>query len=142
MAFPGIEEQSPLRRLRWCRWAANSRELVWWIFCPTCSTTHLLKPSVLRSTSATSDRSCDAARREFAGRMLSRYLFGVALLWVCGGVAFAAEGLSGTSDSKSETVKFDPAKWTLVWADEFEREGAPDAGVWRPEVGYVRNKEA
>ena len=73
--------------------------------------------------------------------MVSRCLCGVAILVVCGGVA-VAEGLGGTSDSQSETAKFDPAKWSLVWAEEFEREGTPDPAVWKPELGYLRNKEA
>ncbi len=66
----------------------------------------------------------------------------MAALFLLGGGAAVAEGLAGKSDSQSETVKFDPAKWVLVWADEFEREGAPDPAVWKPELGYVRNKEA
>ncbi|CAM2874624.1 glycoside hydrolase family 16 protein [Rariglobus hedericola] len=51
-------------------------------------------------------------------------------------------GLSGTSDSRSEKVSFDPAKWTLAWSDEFDRPGAPDATHWQREEGYRRNKEA
>jgi beta-glucanase (GH16 family) len=31
---------------------------------------------------------------------------------------------------------------TLVWADEFDTPGAPDATIWDYEVGRVRNKEA
>ena len=50
--------------------------------------------------------------------------------------------LSGTSDTRSETVKFDPAGWTLAWAEEFDRNGAPDPAWWEPEQGYVRNREA
>ena len=53
-----------------------------------------------------------------------------------------AGALGGTSDTKSETVKFDPARWTLAWAEEFDRAGAPDPAVWEPEQGYVRNREA
>jgi beta-glucanase (GH16 family) len=59
-----------------------------------------------------------------------------------GAAAQAAGALSGTSDAKSETVKFDPARWTLAWAEEFDRAGAPDPAVWEPEQGYVRNGEA
>jgi beta-glucanase (GH16 family) len=33
-------------------------------------------------------------------------------------------------------------KWKLVWADEFEREGAPDPKKWTNEVGFIRNQEA
>lgn len=74
--------------------------------------------------------------------MISGYLRGMAVLFTLCGSVVAAEGLSGKSDSKSETVKFDLSKWRLVWVDEFERDGAPDATVWKPEVGYLRNKEA
>jgi len=31
--------------------------------------------------------------------------------------------------------------WTLVWHDEFDRDGAPDAANWTYERGYVRNRE-
>ena len=32
--------------------------------------------------------------------------------------------------------------WTLVWADEFSKDGAPDPSNWNHEQGFVRNKEA
>lgn len=32
--------------------------------------------------------------------------------------------------------------WTLVWADEFDRDGLPDPAKWTYEKGFVRNKEA
>lgn len=32
--------------------------------------------------------------------------------------------------------------YTLVWQDEFSREGIPDTGKWRFEKGFVRNNEA
>lgn len=31
--------------------------------------------------------------------------------------------------------------WRLLWADEFDRDGAPDAERWEPETGFVRNQE-
>ena len=31
--------------------------------------------------------------------------------------------------------------WRLVWADEFDRPGAPDPAKWNYEVGFVRNNE-
>lgn len=34
------------------------------------------------------------------------------------------------------------AQWKLVWADEFDSEGAPDPNIWQPEKGFVRNHEA
>jgi beta-glucanase (GH16 family) len=53
----------------------------------------------------------------------------------------SASGLAGTSDTKAERVPFDPSRWSLVWADEFNQPGAPDATVWTPEHGYLRNGE-
>lgn len=53
----------------------------------------------------------------------------------------APTGLAGKSDSRAEKAPFDPSRWSLVWADEFDRPGAPDPEVWTPEVGYVRNGE-
>ncbi len=51
-------------------------------------------------------------------------------------------GLAGKSDSTSEKIPFDATRWTLAWAEEFDRPGAPDPAVWTPEKGYVRNGEA
>jgi len=34
------------------------------------------------------------------------------------------------------------AGWQLVWADEFEVDGLPDAAKWNYEEGFVRNEEA
>lgn len=31
--------------------------------------------------------------------------------------------------------------WTLVWSDEFDNAGTPDASIWNFEHGYVRNHE-
>jgi beta-glucanase (GH16 family) len=31
--------------------------------------------------------------------------------------------------------------WKLVWADEFQYDGAPDQRKWKPEVGMIRNNE-
>jgi beta-glucanase (GH16 family) len=53
----------------------------------------------------------------------------------------SASGLAGTSDTKHERVPFDPSRWSLVWADEFDQPGAPDGTVWTPEHGYLRNGE-
>lgn len=50
-------------------------------------------------------------------------------------------GLAGTSDTKPEKVPFDPAKWSLAWADEFDQPGAPDPALWVQEKGYLRNGE-
>lgn len=67
---------------------------------------------------------------------------GAMLAAVLVAAAETSEGLAGRSQQKSEQVPFDATKWTLVWADEFEQAGAPDPAVWRPEEGYLRNKEA
>jgi beta-glucanase (GH16 family) len=32
-------------------------------------------------------------------------------------------------------------KWKLVWADEFDENGAPDPKRWTYEVGFIRNRE-
>ena len=49
----------------------------------------------------------------------------LASLVVCGlaGLSLAAEG------------------WKLVWSDEFDKPGQPDANKWDYEVGYIRNRE-
>lgn len=54
----------------------------------------------------------------------------------------ANDNLGGDSDSRAETVPFDPARWTLVWSDEFDRPGPPDPATWGREEGYLRNNEA
>jgi beta-glucanase (GH16 family) len=33
-------------------------------------------------------------------------------------------------------------QWKLVWSDEFEKAGAPDAAKWDYEEGFIRNNEA
>jgi len=35
----------------------------------------------------------------------------------------------------------DPARWNLVWSDEFDYTGLPDPRKWGYEEGFVRNKE-
>ena len=32
-------------------------------------------------------------------------------------------------------------KWRLIWGDEFDDDGHPDAEKWNYETGFVRNKE-
>ena len=48
----------------------------------------------------------------------------------------------GCSSSKKQ-VSDDSAQdgYTLVWADEFNKEGKPDSSNWRYETGLVRNEE-
>lgn len=50
-------------------------------------------------------------------------------------------GLAGKGEKTVEKVSFDPARWELVWADEFDQPGRPDPAHWTPEEGYVRNGE-
>ncbi len=37
--------------------------------------------------------------------------------------------------------KADYSGWELVWNDEFDKDGRPDAGKWNYETGFVRNRE-
>ena len=39
------------------------------------------------------------------------------------------------------TASLFAGEWELVWSDEFETDGRPDAGKWSYETGYVRNDE-
>jgi beta-glucanase (GH16 family) len=39
-------------------------------------------------------------------------------------------------------VYSDTAKYTLIWSDEFDKDGSPDTSKWRFETGFVRNEEA
>src|SRR5262245_22356999 len=34
------------------------------------------------------------------------------------------------------------AEWKLVWSDEFDKPGLPDATRWNYETGFIRNNEA
>jgi beta-glucanase (GH16 family) len=68
----------------------------------------------------------------------------IALGWMVGGIGgvelVRAEepGAGGTAVAAPAA----PAGWRLVWADEFEGEGAMDAAKWGYEEGFVRNREA
>lgn len=35
-----------------------------------------------------------------------------------------------------------PGTWKLIWADEFDHDGAPDPTKWDYEVGFIRNRES
>lgn len=52
-------------------------------------------------------------------------LAGMAVMMMTAG-AFGADGREG---------------WSLVWSDEFDKSGLPDATKWTYETGFVRNKE-
>jgi beta-glucanase (GH16 family) len=48
------------------------------------------------------------------------------------------------ASGQSGALNFPPATYkgyTLVWSDEFNRDGAPDAANWTYELGFVRNRE-
>ncbi len=42
----------------------------------------------------------------------------------------------------AQTTKETEEGWTLVWSDEFNRDGRPDSTTWNYEQGFVRNHEA
>ena len=51
-------------------------------------------------------------------------------------------GPCGFSRSAGLPVKAKPADgWKLVWADEFDKDGAPNPENWKFETGFVRNNE-
>ena len=53
-----------------------------------------------------------------------------------------AEDATDTKSAAPATIKTtDGRELKLVWADEFNGEGLPDAEKWSYEVGYVRNNE-
>ena len=57
---------------------------------------------------------------------------------LCAALALPALGLAappGRADNP-------PPGWTLVWADEFAKDGPPDPKNWGFERGFVRNQEA
>ena len=58
---------------------------------------------------------------------MKRILHGLALGWLLAGAA-AAQSASGRD-------------WKLVWSDEFDQPGRPDATHWTYETGFVRNQE-
>lgn len=57
------------------------------------------------------------------------------------GPAVQQQGLGALTSSEQVKVPFDASKWTLVWADEFEKDGLPDPTKWSYEEGYIRNGE-
>lgn len=63
-----------------------------------------------------------------------------------GGMLAAALALEGCGAArakpKGEPMSAERDGWKLVWADEFDRDGAPDPAKWSPETGMIRNNEA
>lgn len=68
--------------------------------------------------------------------MLSLFLIGIAATMP------PQDGLAGTSDTKPTVVRFDPKRWKLDWADEFDKGPRPNPAIWSYEEGYIRNGEA
>jgi len=68
--------------------------------------------------------------------MLSLFLIGIASTMP------PQDGLAGTSDTKPTVVRFDPKRWRLEWADEFDKGPRPNPAIWSYEEGYIRNGEA
>ena len=68
----------------------------------------------------------------------ARFLTGLALVTL-------VSGAGGTSGDQAASGARLPAQsypgYTLVWADEFDREGKPDPANWSYENGFVRNQE-
>ncbi len=57
-------------------------------------------------------------------------------------VTFASVLYSGRNPGHSASQNAGPdPNFTLVWADEFNREGKPDSSNWTFESGFVRNEE-
>ena len=58
-----------------------------------------------------------------------------------GGSAGAAGGNSGAAGGPPQQITTAGGTWNLVWSDEFNGSGAPDASNWGYEKGFVRNQE-
>ena len=50
-------------------------------------------------------------------------------------ISFSSIAQSGNSQANSKK------KWSLIWKEEFNYEGLPDASKWNYEVGHIRNNE-
>jgi beta-glucanase (GH16 family) len=56
-------------------------------------------------------------------------------------IAVACGGNSSAAAPQAPTPASGSGSWTLVFSDEFEAAGAPDAAKWGYELGYIRNDE-
>jgi len=56
---------------------------------------------------------------------------------ICLMLAGSIMAVSGSAEEKPV-----PEGYRLVWADEFDKDGAPDPKNWKAENGFVRNREA
>lgn len=63
--------------------------------------------------------------------------------WSAGLATLLSALFPPTKASAEDTSKAtgDRGGWSLVWADEFDKPGAPDPAKWDYEVGFVRNHE-
>jgi beta-glucanase (GH16 family) len=57
-------------------------------------------------------------------------------------VLMGTQDLGGKSSSAIVKQPFQPERWSLDWADEFDRGVAPDPKFWSHEKGFIRNNEA
>src|SRR4029453_1411666 len=64
-----------------------------------------------------------------------------ALTCVFGSAAVAGRGVVVAAQGPSPEGPPTYPGYTLVWADEFNRDGAPDPANWTYERGFVRNRE-
>ena len=82
-----------------------------------------------------SDPSLANAPEWAAAALLKRFLRAVAPPAPAFLATLAGAWLLGASSLQA-------AEWQLVWADEFDKAGAPDTNKWACEEGFVRNGEA
>ena len=87
----------------------------------------------------------EVGMREGEGNMISREMFVKVLVGTV--IVTHAAGQTETLHAGEQTVvsktadPFTQGGYRLVWADEFEKDGAPDPENWTFEEGFVRNNE-
>ncbi len=74
-------------------------------------------------------------------RKANRLFFFISRCMVLLIVALSAEGAFAQSLLEQPSAQDAEESYQLVWADEFNQDGPPDAKNWRFEKGFVRNKE-
>ena len=62
----------------------------------------------------------------------------VSLVWGAVQTSLAQQRPVQVASAKPDSSAAD---WKLVWADEFDKDGRPDAKRWNYETGFVRNRE-
>lgn len=68
--------------------------------------------------------------------LCARFAIAVATLSLFSALAPTQEG-----DGEKPRAPGEEPGWTLVWSDEFEKDGAPDSSKWVQEEGFIRNRE-